>query len=199
MKRCIIMPAILFMISASVMAQAPAISDSVGVPSGASAPSIVSSPAPITSGVEMGTPIVSQPSSGSYVGDLPSTGSVVTSDSGVVSGGEIISGDGMVGGGCQERRYGQPDLFYNFYTQGHCNRANAQMYMSPLPVPPNVGHTFFTYQPFYPHEYLYGHTNKFHNYYDNGRGTNRTRVNYSTNPVRTAVSNLYWNKIRIPR
>ena len=28
-----------------------------------------------------------------------------------------------------------------------------EMYVSPLPVPPNVGHTYVTYQPFMPHEY----------------------------------------------
>ena len=50
-------------------------------------------------------------------------------------------GCGMVGM-IHPRRYGRPDLFYNYYTQGHANQANAQMYLSPLPIPPNVGHTF---------------------------------------------------------
>ncbi len=98
-----------------------------------------------------------------------------------------------------ERGYGRPDLFYNYYTNGQANRANAQMYLSPVPVPPNVGHTFFTYQPFYPEEMLYWHKNKFHNYYDNGRGMNRTRATYFAPPIRQAASNLYWNKLRLPR
>ena len=97
------------------------------------------------------------------------------------------------------RRYGQPDLFYNYYTQGYANQANAQMYLSPLPVPPNVGHTFFTYQPFYPEEMLYWHKDRFHRYYDNGRGMNRTHTTYFSPPIRQAVSNLYWNYLRIPR
>lgn len=97
------------------------------------------------------------------------------------------------------RTYGQPDLFFNFYTQGNANTANAQMYMSPLPVPPNVGHTFFTYQPFYPHEMLYWHKDRFHKYYDNGRGMNRTRAVYFSPPVRQAASNFYWNYLRLPR
>ena len=101
--------------------------------------------------------------------------------------------------GCVGRSYGQPDLFYNYYTQGYFNQTNAQMYLSPLPVPPNVGHTFTTYQPFHPHEYLYWHKNRFHNYYDNGRGTNRTRALYYAPPIHTAISNFYWNKIRLPR
>ena len=98
-----------------------------------------------------------------------------------------------------DRRYGRPDLFYNYYTQGWANRANAQMYLSPLPVPPNVGHTFFTYQPFYPEEYLYWHKNRFHRYYDNGRGMNPTCAKYYSPPARQAFCNLYWNYLRIPR
>ena len=101
--------------------------------------------------------------------------------------------------GCVPRTYGYPDLFYNFYTQGNCNQTNAQMYVAPVPVPPNVGHTFYTYQPFMPHEMLYWHTDRFHNYYDGGRGMNHTKVHYYAPPVKQAVSNLYWNYLRIPR
>ena len=106
---------------------------------------------------------------------------------------------GDVASGCVPRTYGHPDLFYNYYTQGNCNAANAQMYISPVPTPPNVGHTFYTYQPFMPHEMLYWHKDRYHNYYDGGRGTNRTKVHYFGPPVRQAASNLYWNHIRIPR
>ena len=77
--------------------------------------------------------------------------------------------------------------------------SGAAFVASALPTPPNVGHTFFTYQPFYPHEMLYWHKNRFHNYYDDGRGMNRTKVKYYGPPVRQAISNLYWNKLRIPR
>ena len=103
------------------------------------------------------------------------------------------------GAGGIRRGFGQPDLFYNYYTQGYANTANAQMYLSPLPVPPNVGHTFYTYQPFYPHHMLYAHKDRFHRYYDNGRGMNRTRALYYYPPVKTAVSNFYWNKLRLAR
>ena len=114
---------------------------------------------------------------GAYVGDLPQE--------------TVVYG--------QRRAFGQPDLFYNYYTQGNANLANAQMYLSPLPVPPNVGHTFNTYQPFSPHHYLYWHKDRYHNYYDGGRGMNRTRAVYYAPPVKTAVTNLYWNYLRIPR
>jgi hypothetical protein len=118
----------------------------------------------------------------SYVGDLSA------SDAGIIS-----------GTGGARRAFGQPDLFYNYFTQGYSNRANAQMYLSPLPIPPNVGHTYYTYQPFYPHHMLYAHKDRYHRYYDNGRGMNRTKATYSYPPVKTAISNFYWNKLRLAR
>ncbi len=128
-----------------------------------------------------------------------------TADGGCANGDCGATGSGATGaygdgaGMAQGREYGQPDLFYNFYTQGAANRANAQMYVSPVPVPPHVGQTYITYQPFHPHEMLYKHHDRFHNYYDGGRGMNRTRVSYYYPPVRTGLSNFYWNVLRIPR
>lgn len=94
--------------------------------------------------------------------------------------------------------YGSPDLFYNFYTQGYANGANAAMYLAPVPVPPHVGHTYITYQPFYPHEYMYWHHDRTHRYYDDGRGLDRTHVKYYGPPVRTVVGTA-WKKIQLPR
>lgn len=122
-------------------------------------------------------------------------GATVAADGTVVAG---PLGGGMVGA-AGRTVYGQPDLFYNFYTQGYANVVNAQMYVAPLPVPPWVGHTYYTYQPFMPHEMLYWHKDRFHNHYDNGRGLNRTRATYYAPPVRTAVSGIYFNYIRLPR
>ncbi|WDQ15146.1 hypothetical protein [Rhodopirellula sp. P2] len=127
---------------------------------------------------------------------------VGTSDTGPAAGG---CANGDCGGasadaaGVQGREYGQPDLFYNYYTQGPANAANAQMFVSPVPVPPNVGSTYLTYQPLYPNEMLYWHKDRYHNYYDNGRGMNRTRAIYYSPPVRQAASNFYWNTLRLPR
>ncbi|MGB7324136.1 MAG: hypothetical protein WBD31_04645 [Rubripirellula sp.] len=146
--------------------------------------------------------------SDSYAGDSYAgeqyTGDQYSGDS--YEGGSCASGncggDGYVGddaGGVVNRSYGNPDLFYNYYTQGNANGINAKMYVSPMPVPANVGHTHLTYQPFYPEEMLYWHKNKFHNYYDNGRGMNRTRAMYYSPPVRQTASNIYWNFLRIPR
>jgi hypothetical protein len=80
----------------------------------------------------------------------------------------------------------QKDLFYNYYAQPgpHCGAA-ASMYPAPLPVPPNVGHTYVTYQPFMPHEFLYAHHRSYYTY-NPGAGWRRTNVHYGTR-------GLYWD------
>ncbi len=79
---------------------------------------------------------------------------------------------------CRPQTNGQPDLFYNFYVPGYCGGVPAQLYVAPRPVPPHVGHTYFTYQPFMPHELLYKHKRSYHRYYHNGRGLTRTHVRW---------------------
>jgi hypothetical protein len=123
-----------------------------------------------------------------------------------VSGGVAGSGN-CYGGGCasdlgpeaysQYIGKGVQPLFDNYFTQGNANQATAAMYMSPIGVPGWVGHTYYTYQPFYPHQYLYHHHDRYHSYYDNGRGLNRTKASYSSPPVRTT---LHWahKTIRLP-
>lgn len=50
------------------------------------------------------------------------------------------------------------DLFYNYYVPpvGY-GSVGAQLYPCPRPTPPWVGHTYITYQPLMPHEFLYKH------------------------------------------
>ena len=51
-----------------------------------------------------------------------------------------------------------PDLFYNYYVPpGPMGGVGAQLYVCPVPTPPTVGHTYVTYQPLMPHEFLYQH------------------------------------------
>jgi hypothetical protein len=57
------------------------------------------------------------------------------------------------------------------------------MYVSPRPVPPNVGHTWVTYQPFMPHEYMYKHARSYYTY-NPGAGWRRTNVRYGTGGLR---------------
>jgi hypothetical protein len=92
---------------------------------------------------------------------------------------------------------GTQPLFENYFTQGNANQATAGMYMSPIGVPGNVGHTYYTYQPFYPHQYLYQHHDRYHSYYDGGRGLNRTHASYTAPPARSAVHWLH-KSIQLP-
>jgi hypothetical protein len=85
-------------------------------------------------------------------------------------------------GNCQYRFYGQPDLFYNYYAWPSCSGIGAELYISPRPVPPHVGHTFITYQPLMPHEFLYEHHRTYHRYYNGGQGLNRTCVHWYSVP-----------------
>lgn len=71
------------------------------------------------------------------------------------------------------------DLFYNSYVGPHPDGTAAQMYVSPLPIPAQVGHTYTTYQPLMPHEYMYNHTRSYWNHHP-GAGWTRTNVRYNT-------------------
>jgi hypothetical protein len=77
---------------------------------------------------------------------------------------------------CRGYEYGRPDLFANYYVPPNCGGVGAQMYVAPLPVPPLVGHTYYTYQPLMPHEMMYKHHRRYHRYYNEGRGLTRTSV-----------------------
>jgi hypothetical protein len=81
-------------------------------------------------------------------------------------------------GDCVHRYYGNHDLFYNYYVGNNCGGYGAALYVSPLPVPPHVGHTFITYQPLMPHEFMYKHHRTYHRYYNGGQGLTRTSVRY---------------------
>ena len=117
---------------------------------------------------------------------------------------------GYVSGGFADRNYStttgigstnpyyvQP-LFENYFTQGNANRADAGMYISPVGVPGWVGHTYITNQTLYPHEFLYAHTDRYHSYYDGGRGYNRTSAKYYSPPVRSGLSFGY-RALSLPR
>jgi len=65
---------------------------------------------------------------------------------------------------------------FNYYVQpGQAGMVGAQLYVSPRPTPPVVGHTYVTYPPLDPHEFLYHHHRVYHTY-NPGSGSTRTRV-----------------------
>jgi hypothetical protein len=71
------------------------------------------------------------------------------------------------------------DLFYNYYEGPDPSGTAAAMYVSPRPVPVHVGHTYTTYQPLMPHEYLYKHTRS-HYAHVPGAGWSRAKIRYCT-------------------
>ena len=75
------------------------------------------------------------------------------------------------------------DLFANYYVGPQPSGQAAQMYISPRPVPASVGHTYTTYQPLMPHEYMYKHM-RTHYAYTPGAGWNRAKVRYGTAGLR---------------
>ncbi len=91
----------------------------------------------------------------------------------------------------------QPDLFYNFYTPDPQGQP-AAAYPAPYPTPAVVGHTYYTYQPLMPHEFLYPHHRTYHQYSDSGMGLTRTSVHWYGTPVRSAARGLR-NFLSLPR
>ena len=71
------------------------------------------------------------------------------------------------------------DLFANYYEGPDPSGTAAGMYISPRPVPPHVGWTYTTYQPYMPHEYMYKHTRS-HYAWNPGAGWSRAKIRYRT-------------------
>ena len=77
-----------------------------------------------------------------------------------------------------ERVSAPGDLFYNFYVPPvGCPSVGAELYPCPRPTPLLVGHTYITYQPLMPHEFLYHHHRTYTNYHADGSLT-RTSVSW---------------------
>jgi hypothetical protein len=69
------------------------------------------------------------------------------------------------------------DVFYNYYVgpAPYAGGAAAGIFPSPVPTPPLVGHTYITYQPFMPNEFLYKHHRTYHRHHP-GHGWVQTQV-----------------------
>lgn len=98
-------------------------------------------------------------------------------------------------GDCTYRHYPPGDLFHQYYIGNNCGGVPASMYPAPnSSIPPFVGHVYYTYEPFYPQEYMYPHQRTYHRYYDDGRGLTRAKVTYMRSPVLAslAVIPFHW-------
>lgn len=80
----------------------------------------------------------------------------------------------------------QPDVFFNVYAPNNMGNT-AAAYPAPYPTPSLVGHTYYTYQPLMPHEFLYKHHRTYHQYYNGGMGMNRTTVHWYHNPIHSVL------------
>ena len=70
-----------------------------------------------------------------------------------------------------------PTSFYNFYVADRLGRGQpVQLYVSPLAHAAVGGHTWITYPPLMPHEFLYHHHRAYYKYYHNGGWTCATRA-----------------------
>jgi len=99
-----------------------------------------------------------------------------------------------------------PDLFYNYYVPpaGYPG-VGAALYPAPRPTPPLVGHTYVTYQPLMPHEFLHLHRRTYRRY-NPGAGWTTTTVSWGNNlinpnlilrpprPNRMTTAGLKWEK-----
>jgi len=99
---------------------------------------------------------------------------------------------------CRPWEYGNPALFYNFYAPNYCGGVPAELYVAPRPVPPLVGHTYYTYQPLMPHEFMYPHHRTYRKWYNDGRGMTRTRAIWYHAPVIFGLKSVR-DALRIPR
>ena len=73
------------------------------------------------------------------------------------------------------------DLFYNYYAGPP--GVPAQLYISPRPTPPLVGHTWITYQPLMPHEFLYVHRRNYYKYSQGSNSYTEARIRWNNRIV----------------
>ena len=117
-------------------------------------------------------------------------GSIIGEEPGLLDGAATDDAGAFMG-----QPYGRPpapDLFYNYYVPPNAGSNPAALYMAPRPIPQNVGHVYYTYQPLYPHEYLYPHYREYYTSYGNYHGYqgygdrtsgNRTRVRWQRGTI----------------
>jgi hypothetical protein len=74
------------------------------------------------------------------------------------------------------------DLFFNYYVPPvGGGSVGAEMYLCPRPTPPLVGHTYVTYPPLAPHEFLYPHKRVYRTQHEDAPPT-RTSVRWGWRP-----------------
>lgn len=77
------------------------------------------------------------------------------------------------------------DLFYNYYAPqtGAGGGVPAEMYTAPHDTPRPAIQTYYTYQPWLPHEMLYEHNRSYTQFHDGCYGMTHTTVSYGGSPI----------------
>ncbi|MEN6450061.1 MAG: hypothetical protein ABFC96_06195 [Thermoguttaceae bacterium] len=89
------------------------------------------------------------------------------------------------------------DLFCNYYVPPvGCPNVGAKLYVSPRPTPPLVGHTYITYQPLMPHEFLYTHHRVYKTSHEDA---SRTRTSVHWRGCGTGLAKFYPTKYALTR
>jgi len=111
---------------------------------------------------------------GAEVVGTPDFSGVVEGEPGLLP---SVDASGAIGGAAG-MPVASPQLFYNYYAWNGQGVA-APMYIAPRPVPQHVGHTYYTYQPANPHEWMYPHYRAYYNYHTlyQGGGVGYTSYN----------------------
>ncbi len=93
---------------------------------------------------------------------------------------------GVGAGGGQSWGGYNPDLFYNYYVPqtGGDGGVPADMYPSPNATPAPAIQTYYTYQPWMPHEHLYEHNRRYIRYHSGGLGATAVQVQWGNSPLR---------------
>lgn len=81
----------------------------------------------------------------------------------------LVWSDSAQAQGMRQRVAG--DLFYNYYVAPGPNGIGVELYPAPRPAPPWVGHTYITYEPLMPHEFLWRHHRTYVRVHPDGRVT----------------------------
>lgn len=93
------------------------------------------------------------------------------------------------GGGCCGGGYGGyggtgAGLFSNYYApQGSGEGVATDMYPAPHDTPHPAIQTYYTYQPWLPHEHMYNHNRSYLRYYNGGMGRNLTNVTWGGSQI----------------
>ena len=133
---------------------------------------------------------------------------------------------GLVAGQLIAQESRPNNLFSQYYTQPGVSSVNAEMYPAPHQVPRHVGHTYNTYQPLMPHEFMYEHQRDYYRYYatpetfyrsqcggpydPGGYGLNKTSVRWQSGSNSVAplpgnilpiqrLNNIWSNRYAVPR